>query len=64
MNVGDGTLLEVDIETQEMKVLNWFQFDWVSKEVVVDEGLDGWVLEEVFIVNNEPVVDVSVVCKV
>ena len=39
-----------------MKVVDRFKFHWVSKEVVVDEGLHGWVVEEVFVVNNETVV--------
>ena len=64
MNVGDSTLLEVNVEAQEVEIVNWFEFHWVSKEVVVDEGLNGWVVEEVFVVDNEPVVNISVVCKV
>ena len=47
-----------------MEVVNRFKLDWVSKEVVMDEGLNGWVAEEVFVVDNESVVNVSVVCKV
>ena len=47
-----------------MEVVNWFKFHWVSKEVVMDEGLYGWVVEEVFVVDNESVVNISVVCKV
>ena len=49
-----------------MKVVNRFKFHWVSKEVVVDEGLNlhGRVAEEVFVVNNESVVNVAVVGKV
>ena len=46
-----------------MEVVNWFQFDRVPKEVVVDQSLDGWVGEEVFVVDNETVVDVSVVSE-
>ena len=64
MYVGDGALLEVNVETQEVKVFHRFKFDWVSKEVVVDKGLNGWVAEEVLIVDNETVVDVAVVGKV
>ena len=41
LHVGDGALLEVDIETQEMEVVHRFEFHWVAEEVVVDEGLDG-----------------------
>ena len=47
-----------------MEIVNWFKFHWVSKEVVMDEGLYGWVVEEVFVVDNESVVNISVVCKV
>ena len=47
-----------------MEVVNWFQFDWVTKEVVVDQSLDGWVGQEVFVVDNETVVYVSVVSEV
>ena len=47
-----------------MKVVNRFQFHWVPEEIVVDEGLNGWVVEEVFIVDNEAVVNVTVVSKV
>ena len=64
LNVGDGALWEVDVEAQEVEVVNWFQFDWVTKEVVVDQCLDGWVGQEVFVVDNEAVVHVSVVGEV
>ena len=47
-----------------MEAVNRFKFHWVSKEVVMDEGLNGWVVEEVFVVDNESVVNISVVCKV
>ena len=47
-----------------MKVVNRFKFHWVSKEVVVDKGLNGRVAEEVFVVDNESVVNVAVVGKV
>ena len=40
------------------------KFHWVTKEVVMDKGLNGWVLEEMFVVDDEPVVNISVVCKV
>ena len=64
LNVGDGALWEVNVEAQEVEVVNWFQFDWVTKEVVVDQCLDGWVGQEVFVADNESVVDVSVVGEV
>ena len=47
-----------------MKVINCFEFHWIAEKVVVDEGLDGWVGEEVFVVHDETVVDVPVVCEV
>ena len=47
-----------------MKVVHWFKFHWVAEEVVMDKGLNGWVLEEVFIVDDESVVNIAVVCKV
>ena len=59
MHVGDGALWEVDVEAEEMKILHRFEFHWVAKEIVVDEGLDGRVLEEMFVVDNEAVVDIS-----
>ena len=64
MHVGDGALWEVDVETQEMEVVHRFEFHWVAKEVVVDEGLNGWMVEEMFVVDNETVVDISIVREV
>ena len=55
---------EVDVETEEMKILHRFEFHWVAKEVVVDEGLNGWMVEEMFVVDNEAVVDISIVSEV
>ena len=55
---------EVDVETEEMKILHRFKFNWVAKEIVVDEGLDSRVLKEVFVVDNEAVVDISIVSEV
>ena len=64
MHAGDGALWEVDVETEEMKILHRFEFNWVAKEIVVDEGLDSRVLKEMFVVDNEAVVDISIVSKV
>ena len=64
MHVGDGALWEVDVETEEMKILHRFEFHWVAKEIVVDEGLDSRVLKEMFVINNEAVVNISIVSKV
>ena len=47
-----------------MKVVYRFKFYWVTEEVVMDKGLNGWVLEEVFVVDDESVVNIAVVCKV
>ena len=55
---------EVDVETEEMKILHRFEFNWVAKEIVVDEGLDSRVLKEMFVVDNEAVVDIAIVSKV
>ena len=55
---------EVDVETQEMEVLHRLEFHWVAKKVVVDEGLNGGMMEEVFVVDNETVVDISIVSEV
>ena len=63
MHVGDGALWEVDVETEEMKVLHRLEFHWVAKEIVVDEGLDSRVLKEMFVVDNEAVVDIAIVSK-
>ena len=64
MRVGDGALWEVDVETEEMEILHRFEFHWVAKEVVVDEGLNGWMVEEMFVVDNETVVNISIVREV
>ena len=64
MHVGDGALWEVDVETEEMKILHRFEFHRVAKEIVVDEGLDSRVLKEMFVVDNEAVVDIAIVSKV
>ena len=64
MHVGDGALWEVNVETEEMKILHRFEFHWIAKKVVVDEGLNGWMVEEMFVVDNEAVVDVSIVSEV
>ena len=64
LDVGDGPLWEVNVEPQKVKVVHGFQFDWITKKVVVDEGLDGWMGEKVFVVHDEAVVDVPVVGEV
>ena len=64
MHVGDGALWEVDVETEEMEILHRFEFHGVAKEVMVDEGLNGWMVEEMFVVDNETVVDISIVREV
>ena len=64
MHVCDGALWEVNVETEEMEILYRFKFHWVAKEVVVDEGLNGWMVKEMFVVDNEAVVDISVVREV
>ena len=47
-----------------MKVVHCFQLYWITKKVVLNESLYGWVGEEVFVVHDETVVDVSVVGEV
>ena len=42
LDVGDGSLWEVNVEAQEVKVVHCFQFDWITEKVAVDEGLDFW----------------------
>ena len=64
MHVGDGALWEVDVETEEMKILHRFEFHRVAKEIVVDKGLDSRVLKEMFVVDNETVVNIAIVSKV
>ena len=64
MHVGDGALWEVDVETEEVEVLHRLEFHWVAEEIVVDEGLDSRVLKEMFVVDNEAVVDIAIVRKV
>ena len=39
--VGDGALLEVNVEPQKVEVFHRLQFDGIAEKVVVDEGLDG-----------------------
>ena len=41
LHVGDGALLEVNVEAQKVEVIHRFQFDGIAEKVVVDEGLDG-----------------------
>ena len=55
---------EVDVETEEMKILHRFEFHRVAKEIVVDKGLDSRVLKEMFVVDNETVVNIAIVSKV
>ena len=64
MHVGDSALWEVDVETEEMKILHRFEFHRVAKEIVVDKGLDSRVLKEMFVVDNETVVNIAIVSKV
>ena len=52
------------LKPRRWKVLHRFEFHWVAKEVVVDEGLNGWMVEEMFVVDNETVVDISIVREV
>ena len=52
------------LKPKEVKVFHSFQLDGIAKEVVVDEGLDGWVGEEMFVLDNEAVVDIAVVREV
>ena len=54
---------KVNVEAQKMHVVHGFKFDWVAEKVVVDEGLDGWMGEEVFVVYDEAVVNIAVVGK-
>ena len=55
---------EINVEPQEMVVFNCLKLHWVAKKVVVNESLDGWVGEGVFVVDNEAVVSVAVVIEV
>ena len=52
---------KVNVESQEVKVFHSFQLDGITKEIVVDESLDGWMGEEMFVVHNEAVVNIPVV---
>ena len=63
MYVGDGTLREVNVESEEVKVIHCFKFDRIAEKVVMDEGLYGWMGQEVFLVDNKPIVHIAVVCK-
>ena len=56
LHVGDGALLEVNVEAQKVKVIHRFQFDGIAEKIVVDE--------EVFVVDNETVVHIPIVCEV
>ena len=40
------------------------RFRRIAEKVVVDQGLYGWMGEEVFVVDNEAVVDIAVVREV
>ena len=61
MNVGDCALEKVDVEAQEVHVIHGFKFDWIAEKVVVDECLDGWVGEEMFVVYDETIVHITIV---
>ena len=64
LDVGDSSLCEVNVEAQEVEVIHCFKFDWVAEKVVVDEGLNGWVGEKLFVVHDEAIVNIPVVCEV
>ena len=55
---------KVNVEAQEVEVIHCFQFDGIAEEVVVDQGLDGRMGEDMFVVYNEAVVYVAVVYEV
>ena len=61
LNVGDCALGKVNVESQEVEVLQGFQLDGIAEKVVVDQGLYGWMGEEVFVVHSEAVVHIAVV---
>ena len=63
-DVGDGALVEVDIEAEKVHVIHWFQFHGVAKEVRADESLEGDVGEKVLVEGDEAVVHVPVVGEV
>ena len=56
--------MEINLETQEVKVVHGLKLDGVTEKVAVDECLDGGVREEVFVVDNETVVHIAVVGEV
>ena len=64
LNVGYGALEKVDVEAQEMHVIHCFKFEGIAEKVVVDECLDGWVGEEMFVVYDEAVVHITIVGEV
>ena len=41
-----------------------FKLDWIAEEVVVDECLDGWAGEEMFVVDDEAIVHIAVIGEV
>ena len=42
LHVCDGSLLEVNGEAEEMKIIHGFKLDRVAEKVVVNKGLDAW----------------------
>ena len=64
LNVGDCALEKVDVEAQKVHVIHCFKLDWIAEKVVVDECLDGWVGEEMFVVDDEAIVHIAVIGEV
>ena len=61
LNVGDCALEKVNVEAHKVHVIHCFKLDKKKKKVVVDECLDGWVGEEMFVVYDETIVHITIV---
>ena len=47
MDIGDCAGCQVDVEAQQVKVLDRFKFNGVTKEILANECLDSWVGQKI-----------------
>ena len=61
--VRDCAGCQVNGEAKEVGVFDSFELNGVAEKVLVNECLDGWMWEKVFVVGDEPVVHVAAVVE-
>ena len=64
MDIGDCAGCQVDVEAQQVKVLDRFKFNGVTKEILANECLDSWVGKKMFVAGDETHVAVVVEMEV